>query len=191
METFDYLVRGAEHRAKDAILSINHANELLFKLLLKENNEYLIFSDIAKYMNAKKKMIEQNKNSVFDIAPGLQTVGFTEAIKRLELLCEINVPDSLKRSLMYLNKKRNEITHYEINMEQGEFDDLMNKLQKSYELTVEFFSRHVDELENLIDEARFEMTADDFFEPDVEAMADEAYIDYLEGAYEDLGEGKW
>lgn len=35
------------------------------------------------------------------------------------------------------------------------------------------------------------MTVDDYFEPDVEAMAEDLYLDWLEGSYEDLGEGKW
>ncbi len=92
---------------------------------------------------------------------------------------------------MYLNKIRNQIMHFEVKMNRGEFQALIEKLQSSYELTVEFFSTYVGELEELVAEARFEMTVDDYFEPDVEAMAEDLYLDWLEGSYEDLGEGKW
>ncbi|WP_255258845.1 hypothetical protein [Bacillus cereus] len=191
LETLYELVEGVEHHAKDAILSLNHANELLFKLLLKRNREYLIFSDINSYMNAKEKMITQQKTNIFEIAPGLQTVGFSESIRRLELLCDIEVPSKLKKSLMYLNKKRNEIMHFEIEMSEGEFKALIEKLQVCYELSITFFSQHESDLEDLIAESRFEVTVEDYFEPDVEAMAEDAYADWLEGAYEDAGEGKW
>lgn len=185
------LAVGVEHHAKDAILSLNHANELLFKLLLHKNKEYLIFSDINNYMKAKKKMLEEESDSIFEVAPGLQTVSFSEAVKRLEFLCDISVPDSLQKSLMYLNKIRNQIMHFEVKMSRREFQALIEKLQSSYELTVEFFSTYIDELEELVAEARFEMTVDDYFEPDVEGMVEDSYLDWLEGSYEDLGEGKW
>lgn len=191
LENLDGLVKGVEHHVKDAILSLNHANELLFKLLLKSNNEYLMFRDIHKYMNAKEKMIKNQSTSIFEVASGLQTVGFSQAIRRLELLCDIEVPSLLKKGLFYLNQKRNEIMHFEINMNEGEFKSLVEKLQDSYELTIKFFTIHFDDLEEQIAEARFEVTIDDYLTPDAEALSEGAYIDWLEGAYEDLGEGKW
>ncbi|MED4508401.1 hypothetical protein [Bacillus licheniformis] len=103
------LIDGQDHHIKDAILSLNHANELLFKYLLKKDREYLVFKDLNSYMKAKEDMKKRDKKNIFEVAPNLQTVGFSEAIKRLELLCDIEVPEKLKKSLMYLNKKRNEI----------------------------------------------------------------------------------
>ncbi|NLS86915.1 hypothetical protein EYI23_02870 [Bacillus subtilis] len=52
----------------------------------------------------------------------------------------------------------------------------MKKLEKCYEYTIQCFSKHIDKLSELIDDARFELTVD---EPDVEAMHDELYFDYL------------
>lgn len=75
-------------------------------------------------MNAKEKMIEKKKSNVFEVAPRLKTVGFSEAIRRLEILCDIEVPSQLKKSLFYLNGKRNEIMHFEI-----EIKALIEKLQ--------------------------------------------------------------
>lgn len=84
---------------------MNHANEILFKLLLKQKAECLVFVDIKAYMNAKEEMRSRDKSNVFEVKPGLQTIGISEAIKRLELLCDIEVCSYLKRSLDYLKQK--------------------------------------------------------------------------------------
>ncbi|MBV2197599.1 hypothetical protein KQR56_12340 [Bacillus velezensis] len=76
LEKYKEIAIGGEHLVKDAVLSLNHANELLFKHVLKEENEFLIFSDIHKYMSAKEKMIEKQKKNVFEVNPNLSTVGF-------------------------------------------------------------------------------------------------------------------
>ncbi|QSX23921.1 hypothetical protein [Priestia megaterium] len=195
LEALEGLLEGKEHHTKDAILSLNHANELLFKLLLKQNKEYLMFSDIGAYMNAKEKMKTQKKSNVFEVAPRLHTIGFNEAIRRLELLCDIEVPSKLKKSLFYLNGKRNELMHFEIEINPGEAKALTEKLQTCYELTVNFFSQYEPRLIDEIEEARFELTdwqAELYgHDPDVEAMNDEAYIDWLmEEDNGDLGEEK-
>ncbi|MGG7220221.1 hypothetical protein ACQXR1_07845 [Bacillus sp. ATD] len=49
----------------------------------------------------------------------------------------------------------------------------MKKLEKCYEYTIQFFSKHIDKLSELIDDVRFELTVD---EPDVEAMHDELIL---------------
>ncbi|MGD1413570.1 hypothetical protein [Bacillus stercoris] len=107
LEDIDFILEGVEHRVKDSILSLNHANEILFKLLLKQRSEGLVFVDMEAYMNAKAEMNSKEKNNVFEVKPGLQTVGFSEAIRRLELMCDIEVCSFLKRSLNYLKQKRN------------------------------------------------------------------------------------
>ncbi|MGG7220220.1 hypothetical protein ACQXR1_07840 [Bacillus sp. ATD] len=107
LEDIDFILEGVEHRVKDSILSLNHANEILFKLLLKQRSEGLVFVDMEAYMNAKAEMNSKEKNNAFEVKPGLQTVGFSEAIRRLELMCDIEVCSFLKRSLNYLKQKRN------------------------------------------------------------------------------------
>ncbi|AYC51991.1 hypothetical protein EI976_05110 [Bacillus licheniformis] len=139
------LIDGQDHHIKDAILSLNHANELLFKYLLKKDREYL-----NSYMKAKEDMKKRDKKNIFEVAPNLQTVGFSEAIKRLELLCDIEVPEKLKKSLMYLNKKRNEIMHYELNLHEGELLTLVSSLSECYEVTVEYFSTHEEHFEDMV-----------------------------------------
>lgn len=92
----DQLVIGVEHNIKDAIMFLNHANEILFKLVLKNHKEYLMFEDTSQYMKAKEIMIQQNKTIVFDVNPKLKTVYFSEAIKRLELLCDVEIPRNIR-----------------------------------------------------------------------------------------------
>lgn len=179
LEKYKEIAIGGEHLVKDAVLSLNHANELLFKHVLKEENEFLIFSDIHKYMSAKEKMIEKQKKNVFEVNPNLNTVGFYEAIRRLELLCEKTVPDNFKSALLYINKKRNEITHYEIVMDQDEFRLFIDNLEATYEMTISFFSEYEKELIFLLSEARFEVSLE-IIDPDVEAMAHDSYIEYME-----------
>ncbi|KAA6452667.1 hypothetical protein [Bacillus swezeyi] len=185
LEDIDYLVEGGEHRVKDAILSLNHANEILFKLLLKQRAECLVFVDIKAYMNAKEEIRSRDKSNVFEVKPGLQTIGISEAIKRLELLCDIEVCSYLKRSLDYLKQKRNQIMHYEINLNEGEFKALITKLKNCYENSVRFFSQYIEGLSDKVEDARFELYEQDLIDdPDVEAMVDEAYYDYLAGLSE-------
>lgn len=173
----EFNVDEVEHRVKDAVIFLNHANEILFKLLIKQScSEALNFVSVNSYMEAKEKMIQQDKNNVFEINPNLKTIGFSEAIRRLELMCDIEVCSFLKKSLNYLNKKRNQIMHYEIHLTEGEFSDIINKLQNCQGYTVDFFSKHIENFNELLDGARFEITGED---PDVEAMADDAYFDYL------------
>lgn len=167
-----------EHRVKDAVIFLNHANEILFKLLIKQSSsEALNFVNINSYMEAKEKMVRQGKNNVFEIDENLKTIGFFEAIRRLELICNIEVCSYLKGSLRYLNKKRNEIMHYEIQLTEGEFTAIVEKLKKCQGYTVNFFSKHIEDFNELLEGARFEVPGDD---PDVEAMNDEAYLEYLE-----------
>ncbi|MEC1943164.1 hypothetical protein GXB79_06715 [Bacillus velezensis] len=175
LEDIKYLLEGVEHKVKDAILSLYHANEILLKLLLQQRSECLAFVDINAFMNAKEEMYAKGKNNVFEAKPNLQTIGFSEAVRRLELLCDIEVCSRLKRSLDYLRKKRNQIMHYEIVLNEGEFKAMVIKLSNCYEYTIRFFSRHIINLNSLVEDARFELTE----EPDVEAMYDDAYVDYL------------
>jgi len=85
--------------------------------------------------------------------------------------------------------------HYGISLNDAEFLELTIKLQICYEETIKFFKVHIGDLEERIREARFQITIDDYMDEQGEMLAEmnreEAYIDWLEGSYEDLGEGKW
>ncbi|VEB19058.1 Uncharacterised protein [Bacillus paralicheniformis] len=61
----------------------------------------------------------------------------------------------------------------------------MSSLRECYEVTVEYFSTHEEHFEDMVAEARFEISIDDYpsNDPDVEAMHKEACIDWLEDNY--------
>lgn len=195
LEKVDELMEGVEHNLKDAILSINHAVEILIKLKLRRTNESLIFSDLEKYMKAKETTQHQQASNVLEVDPKLKTVTLNEAIRRLELLCDIHVPGNLKAAINYINQKRNMIMHYEIILTLKEQDDLTKKLKSCYEMSVDFFEQYVGGIKEGLKTARFEQTEEDYWndegEDSYDRMREDALIDHLEGAYEDLGEGKW
>ncbi|MDU8675344.1 hypothetical protein [Paenibacillus polymyxa] len=163
MEKLPQLQEGLAHNLKDAVLALNHGIEILLKLILKEKEEYLIFSDIGKYMNAKEKMIEQGKDNVLDVAH-LNTVTIHEAINRIKYLCNYPMPDELIISIKYLSKIRNQFMHYEINLSEEEMLELLVKLKVVYQLSVEFFKKYINSLEAAIDFSRYELTVEDYMD---------------------------
>ncbi|ANU12542.1 hypothetical protein B481_0124 [Planococcus halocryophilus Or1] len=187
----DELAEGVEHNIKDTLIHLNHANEILFKLMLKNQKEYLMFEDISNYMKAKSVMLQQGKSSVLEINPKLKTVNFSTAINRIELLCDIEVSSEFKGALDYLNKKRNQIMHFEIDLNRDEVNELIEKLKICQNLSIEFFNEHLNGIAMLMHAARFEVTVQDFLSELAHDEAEESYIDFMESAYEDAGEGKW
>ncbi len=57
-------------------------------------------------------MLTEAKSNVLEANPDLKTITMTDAINRLEYLCDIQVPQELKATIHYLNKIRNQIMHY-------------------------------------------------------------------------------
>ncbi|MEH7520451.1 hypothetical protein [Priestia megaterium] len=98
-------------------------------------------------------------------------------------MCDIQVPSNLKKSLFYLNGKRNEIMHFEIEINSGEATALIEKFRTCYELKVNFFAQYEPLLIVAISEARFELSNWEAllydYDPDVEAMQGEAYLDWM------------
>jgi hypothetical protein len=182
LEKLDNLAYGVEHNVKDAIMYLNHANEILFKLVLKNQKEYLMFEDISLYMKAKDAMLQQNKSTVLDINPRLKTVNFSEAIKRIEFLCDIEISRRFKGALEYLNQNRNKLMHFEIELQEEEVWVLIEKLKICHNFSVEFFNKHLDDVNILFETARFEQTVkeynDDMAEWDAVMRHEEARLDY-------------
>lgn len=182
LEKIENLAQGVEHNLKDAIMYLNHANEILFKLVLKNQKDYLMFEDISLYMKAKEAMLQQKKSTVFDINPKLKTVNFSEAIKRLEYLCDIEISRKFKGSLEYLNQNRNKLMHFEIELQEEDVWILVEKLKICHNLSVEFFNKHLDDVHVLFNTARFEQTVeeynDDMAEWYAEMQYEEARLDY-------------
>ncbi|MEK4207136.1 hypothetical protein [Paenibacillus sp. FSL R10-2788] len=180
IDKISYLHEGIEHNIKDAILSLNHAIEILMKLILKGEREYLIFSDIGKYMNAKKQMIIQGKPTVFDVGHDLKTVSLLESVKRLQLLCDIELPKVFIAGIDNFNVTRNKLMHYELELSEAEVNETTRDLKGLYEEAVNFFGTYIDNIAELLEAARFESTDSDYAEAMAEWYQDMAYDEYVE-----------
>jgi len=184
MEKISTLEEGLVHNLKDTVISLNHGIEILFKLVLKNYDEYLIFTDIDKYMIARKTMITKGLSNVFDANPQLKTVTLNEGIRRAKYLCNYDISDDFETVVHYLNKIRNQFMHYEINLSDTEVQELLVKLKIGYEMSYDFFVIYIEELGELFEDARYEITADDYSNEIAEMHRSMMEDDLSEQAYE-------
>lgn len=98
-----------EFLLKDIIINLHHSTETLFKYLIQEKNEYLIYSDLEKVFKQKieNKFKSTNKQREF------QTIQFIDAINRVIILYEIDLGEDEFNRIKLLNDIRNNLTHYE------------------------------------------------------------------------------
>ncbi|WP_018756423.1 hypothetical protein [Paenibacillus terrigena] len=188
MEKLSTLEEGLAHNLKDAVISLNHGIEILFKLILKNYEEYLIFADIDKYMIAKKAMLEKGKDNVLEVNPLLKTVTLNEAIRRVKYLCNYDISSDFEVAISYLNKIRNQFMHYEINLSDGEMLELLVKMRIAYDLSYDFFITYIEDLYSILEDARYEITIDDYSDEIAEMhrsmMEDSTYEEYRENKFD-------
>ncbi|ADU30996.1 hypothetical protein [Evansella cellulosilytica] len=177
LRSFDNQIDGTDHNLKDAVIFLNHGIEILFKLILKEHSPALMFSNLKEYQNAKVKMKKGGESDVFDVNSSLRTVSLEEAVKRVELLCDIEITDQLKSYILYINKIRNKIMHYSISLSEQQLHELTSKLKLCYEESIKFLEIHIDGLKEKIEDSRFEMTYDEYLTEQAEIMAEMLYED--------------
>jgi hypothetical protein len=200
LEQLKEIVEGGEHRLKDAVIFLNHGVELLLKLILKKHSPSLMFEKIDAYLEAKKKLKNTEKaKNVFDINKNLKTVSLLEALTRVEFLCDIDIPDNFRNSILYVNKIRNKFMHYEVELNEKETEILVTNLQVCYEEAVGFLESHIEDLEDYIQDSRFELTVEEYEEQQAEMYGEmyfemqreEAMIDLTESPHEDRSEDRW
>jgi len=120
-----------DFKLKEAIMFLHHGIELLLKeVLLRNGGEYLIFEDIKpetvkKILKAKKAGI-----SVFNLDKPVHTATYPDIVQRVRAFVDIpQLDESLETRLIELNKQRNSIEHYGIDIEKTKvFDNLLLKL---------------------------------------------------------------
>uniref|UniRef100_UPI0039AF80C0 hypothetical protein n=1 Tax=Empedobacter brevis TaxID=247 RepID=UPI0039AF80C0 len=116
---------------KDAILFIQHGIEILFKNIIIQHSEYLIFSHIDS--NVKKAFLQKkhrNLNSVFesDLKNKIHTVSFLESIERLKIIPNVDVSKSLENRLIDLESYRNIIMHSEPHLNESQINNTLDGL---------------------------------------------------------------
>lgn len=128
---------------KDAILFIQHGIEILFKSILNQHSEYLLFSQIDS--NVKKALLqkkERNLNSVFesDLKNKIHTVTFFESIERLKTLPSVEISKSLENRLIELESYRNIIMHSEPYLNESQINKTLDGLSDDLDI---FFMKNI------------------------------------------------
>ncbi|PFF30858.1 hypothetical protein CN327_21840 [Bacillus cereus] len=198
LETLKNIAEGGQHRLKDSVIFLNHGVELLLKLILKKHSPSLMFDKINEYLEAKQRLKKkEDAKTVFDINKKLKTVSLFEALTRVEYLCDIDIPENFRGSILYVNKIRNQFMHYEVELDEQETETLVTKLQICYEETIEFLEKHIEDLDDIIQDSRFELTTEEYEEQQAEIYAEIYYEDMsleemrLEAEYEEANAGDW
>lgn len=123
---------------KDVTLAVQHGVEILFKCLLRDINEILIYSEVnAKYKQAcvKRRAGEIAELYEYD---GVHTVSFSESIDRLVDICDVEIDGKLKANLLKVQKWRNSITHSSATLNEYEVSSVLSKFMVQLDV---FFSK--------------------------------------------------
>ena len=114
---------------KDAILNVHHGIEVLFKQILLNKNELLVFSDIDSTLKKSFKEKNQKKlQSIFQVDNSPHTVTLREAIDRLAAFCDIQLDNKLAIKINQLEKYRNQITHSAVFLSEEEINKTFDGL---------------------------------------------------------------
>jgi SpoU rRNA methylase family enzyme len=127
---------------KDAILSIQHGIEILFKYLLKENNEVLLFSEVNSKLKAAYRRRTAGEISELFEADGVHTVTFRESIERVNYILGIQVSDKLEKILLKIEKWRNGIIHSAALLNEDEVSSVLFEAMSRLD---EFFGPNIGE----------------------------------------------
>lgn len=109
-----------ELAAKETIVNLHHSIETLFKYIIREKNELLIYDNLDDFFGANINVIRKKGKTNF--TP--KTITFMNAVDRVVVLNKLEISAIDYGSFEHLNGVRNAITHFEYNLE----NDLINHL---------------------------------------------------------------
>jgi len=101
-----------EYIAKEIVLSLHHSTETLFKYMVGQQNELLIYEDLKEYFTVQMNIIKNKGKQNFKG----NTITFMEAIQRAIVLNHLKLSESEYASFEHLNSVRNAITHHEYDL---------------------------------------------------------------------------
>jgi uncharacterized protein YutE (UPF0331/DUF86 family) len=131
------------HQIKDAVFHFMHGVEIVSKYLLSQKNEELLFKKLIEYQEAKKKMEDNNLFSVFDANPEIRTIDIMTALKRLDSQTRVKIDKELYDSLDQIRLFRNQLTHYTVNLDDGEFVSLVTLIRRTFEKILILFEKNI------------------------------------------------
>ncbi|ELF6207573.1 hypothetical protein RNI54_004426 [Pseudomonas putida] len=120
---------------KDSVLSIQHGIEILFKYILKCENELFIYKDISALGPA---FIARRENKISELweQPKVQTISFKDSIERLEEMCGVVFETKFRKRLLQVEGWRNSIIHSAIILNEqqvsSELQNLMHSLDELF-----------------------------------------------------------
>jgi hypothetical protein len=83
-------------------------------------------------------------------------------MNRIEFLCDIEISELLRNSIYFINKTRNQIMHFGIELSEKDVGELVKKLKYCHEESILFLEKHIDDLSETIEDSRFEYTREDY-----------------------------
>lgn len=113
-----------EFVAKEIVLSLHHSIETLFKYMVQEKNELLIYDKLDDYFSSKMNLIKGKGKSNFNGS----TITFMEAIQRAVVLNALEMNETDYGSFEKLNSVRNAITHHEYDLTGKEINYLITQV---------------------------------------------------------------
>ncbi|MGG1680023.1 hypothetical protein ACIFOT_30535 [Neobacillus sp. NRS-1170] len=131
------------HQIKDAVFHFMHGVEIVSKYLLSQKNEELLFKKLIEYQEAKNKMDDNNLFSVFDANPEIRTIDIMTALKRLDSQTRVKIDKELYDSLDQIRLFRNQLTHYTVNLDDGEFVSLVTLIRRTFEKILILFEKNI------------------------------------------------
>ena len=116
---------GAEILLKDTIMFLHHGVELLMKQILVNHSEYLVFKDLQE-ASRKQMQADELGLAVLFLENPPHTVTFLEAIDRVRACVRPpELTDYLVADLRELNRLRNQLEHYAIDVDAKEIAKLI------------------------------------------------------------------
>ncbi|WP_122584146.1 hypothetical protein [Pseudomonas viridiflava] len=112
---------------KDSTLSIQHGVEILCKYSLKQHNELLLFSEIARLKSAFKNRRNGLINELYE-EDGINTISFKESIERMIDICDFPIGERFKKKLLKVEGWRNSITHSAVLLNEIEVSKVLGGL---------------------------------------------------------------
>lgn len=119
-------INGVEREliAKDIVLSLHHSIETLFKYMIHNKNELLIYSDLSEYFTVNMNLIKKRGRKGFSG----NTITFMEAIQRAVVLNSLKMNETEYGSFERLNSVRNAITHHEYDLSGKQINYLITQI---------------------------------------------------------------
>ena len=109
-----------EYKLKDVIISLHHSVETLFKYMIKEKNEFLLYSNSEEVFKNRVKNKFKSQNNV-----EIKTIQFIDAVHRVIVLYDLDIKKGDYNKLIMLNNIRNALTHYEREFTDNEVEHLV------------------------------------------------------------------